>query len=150
VAAADATPPDSAPAVAFGPDGRTQLMAHHVTARGDAMKDLASERGTWRGGVLDVSVKGRLGVAAYHLAPGARGWHVRLSVVSPGATPLWVDFASHDPVAAADATPPDSAPAVAFGPDALLRLTWGSTKVTVPGSTSALLRNVWSVRTLSS
>ena len=136
--------------VTSGPDGGTQLMSHHVTSRGDVMKDLASEKGTWRGGVLDVSVKGRLGLAAYHLAPRAKGWHVRLSVVSPGATPLWVDFASHDPVAGATATPPDSAPAIAFGRDALLRLTWGSAKATVPGSTAPLVRNVWSVRTLSS
>ncbi len=148
-----AVAPDGSPwvLVTSGPDGRTQLMVHHLTARGDVMKDLASERGTWRGGVLDVSAKGRLGVAAYHLAPGATGWHVRLSVVSPGAAPLWVDFASHDPVAKATEGPPDSGPAVAFGPDARLHLTWCSTKVRAPdpASDQALLRNLWSVRTLT-
>ncbi len=144
--------PDGSPwvLVTSGPTGRTQLMAHHVTSRGTVTKDLASEKGTWRGGVLDVSVKGRLGLAAYHLAPGATGWHVRLAIASPGASPLWVDFASHDPVSAPAEGPPDSAPAVAFGPDARLHLTWGSTKVTVPDTTTALLRNVWSVRTLTS
>jgi hypothetical protein len=150
--------PVDAPSVSVAPDGSPwvlvstggQLMAHHLTTHGDVMKDLASEKGTWRGGVLDVSKKGRLGLAAYHLAPGAKAWHVRLSVVSPGATPLWVDFASHDPVSAPTEGPPDSAPAVAFGPDSLLHVVWGSTKVTVPGSTSALLRNIWSVRTISS
>lgn len=150
--------PLDAPSVAVAPDGSpwvlvstgTQLMSHHITARGDVMKDLASEKGTWRGGVLDVSKKGRLGLAAYHLAPGGKAWHARLSVVSPGVSPLWVDFASHDPVSAPTEGPPDSAPAVAFGPDSLLHVVWGSTKVTIPGSTSALLRNIWSVRTLSS
>ncbi len=135
--------------VTTGPTGSTTLMSHHLTARGDVMKNLASEKGTWRGAVLDISKKGRLGIAAYHVAPGAQGWHIRLSLASPGATPVWVDFASHDPVAAASTTPPDSAPAIAFGPDSQLHLTWGSTKVTMPGSTSALLRNVWSVRTLN-
>jgi hypothetical protein len=149
--------PDGAPSVSVGPDGTPWLLVttthgrlgvHHVVGNRVTYQDLTTERGTWKGGVLDVSRTGRLGLAAYHRAPGSTGWHVRLAVTSPGKGPLWVDFASHDPVST-DSAPPDSAPAVAFGPDARLHLLWSSTKVTVPGSTAPLLRNVWSVRTLS-
>lgn len=81
-----------------GPATSSQLLLHHVLASGKVTtQDLTSERGLWRGAVLDVSHRGRLGVVAYPFAPGATG-----------------------------------------------------VQVTVPGASAPLLRNVWSVRTLSS
>ena len=155
------TPALDPPSVSVGPDGTPWVLvttgntaASHMTvyrvARSVTRQDLTSEKGLWRGVVLDVSVKGRLGLAGYHLTPGDRtGWHVHLAITTPGVAPVWVDFAGHDPVSAGAAGPPDSGPAVAFGPDARLHVLWGSTKETVPSSSTPLLRNIWSVRTLS-
>ena len=150
--------PADAPSVAVGPDGTTwvlvtttsgRIVVHRVPAKGRATsQDLSVGKGTWRGAALDVSKLGRLGLAAYYQVPGTDQWHVLVAIASPGKVPVWVDFASHDPVSR-DTTPPDDAPAVAFGPDNRLHLVWGSTKVTAPGSPTRVLRNVWSVRTLS-
>lgn len=150
--------PADAPSASIGPDGTAwvlvtttagRIVVHRVPAKGTVTtQDLSVGKGTWRGAALDVSKLGRLGLAAYYQVPGTGQWHVLVAITSPGKTPVWVDFASHDPVSL-DTTPPDDAPAVAFGPDNRLHLVWGSTKVTAGDSPTRVLRNVWSVRTLS-
>ncbi len=160
---APASAPLDPPSVTVGPDGAawvlvttgsttaSRMTVYKISGARVSKQEVTSEKGLWRGAVLDVSRTGRLGLAAYHLRPGAKdGWHVRLAVTSPGRAPVWVDFASHDPVSAVASGPPDSGPAIAFGPDARLHLLWASTKVTLPGSDAPVLRNIWSVRTLSS
>ena len=80
------------------------------------------------------------------------GWHVRLAVFNAGRTPVYADFASHDPVAPPDwVNPPDDGTSIAAGPDDLFHLLWTGVKLPAPGPVngSPLLRNIWSVRTLS-
>jgi hypothetical protein len=159
----------SRPAVAVGNDGTMSVVI--TTTAGDgrssmllrqsrdsgrtwSSQELAVERGQWAGASLAVNKRGRLALAAYHRASTAKGWHVRLAVFSPGRRPVYVDFASHDPVTPATwSTPPDDATAIAAGPDDRFHLLWTSVKVVPPASPvrtdTALLRNVWSVRTLS-
>ena len=150
--------PADSPSASIGPDGTAwvlvtttagRIVVHHVPAKGKVTtQDLTVGKGTWRGAALDVSKLGRLGLAAYYYDPATARWDVLIAITSPGKPAVWVDFASHDPVSH-DTTPPDDAPAVAFGPDNLLHMVWASTKVTAPGSPTRVLRNVWAVRTLS-
>ena len=153
------------PAVAVGYDGVTsivfadandgrssmQLRRTHDRGRSWTRQDLAVEKGDWATPAIAVSRLGRICIAAYHRAKPGVGWHVRLAVFNAGRTPVYADFASHDPVTPKTwSTPPDAGPAVAAGPDNLFHLVWSSVKVTPPVDTgTALLRNVWSVRTLS-
>jgi hypothetical protein len=163
------------PSVAVGPDGsisvvvsslsqdrkRRTLSLFHSRNRGGIWhrQQVSTEPGMWSGASLAVNKRGRLGLAAYHLAPGradraGAGWHVRLAVFDAGRTPLWVDFASHDPVAPPGwANAPDAGTAITDGPDARFHLLWTAVKIRVPddviGNNTSLLRNVWSVRTLS-
>jgi hypothetical protein len=160
------------PSVAVGRDGTASVLVTTTVLGGDSAmtllqsrnrskswtrQEIATERGHWSGASLAVNNRGRLGVAAYHLAHGkadvaGAGWHVRLAVFSAGRTPLWVDFASHDPVAPADwGSAPDAGTAIADGPDGRFHVLWTGVKVPVPAPVhgSSLLRNVWSVRTLS-
>jgi hypothetical protein len=150
-----AVSPDSTVSVVVtgtGSDGRSSMRLQRSRDRGRSWtsQELAVERGQWAGASLAVNKLGRLCIAAYHRAP-SKGWHVRLATFTPGARPVYVDFASHDPVTPAGwATPPDAATAVAAGPDDRFHLLWTSVKVVSPvQSSNALLRNVWSVRTLS-
>jgi hypothetical protein len=161
------------PSVAVGRDGTTSVVVVRSTASGErstmsllrsrttsrtwTRQEVATEPGRWSGASLAVNGRGRLGLAAYHLAPGpadraGAGWHVRLAVFTAGRTPLYVDFASHDPVAPPDfTTAPDNGTALAAGPDNRFHLLWTNVKVPAPGPVSGtpLLRNIWSVRTLS-
>jgi hypothetical protein len=141
----------------MGGDSRMALLRSRDRSRSWTRQEIATERGHWSGASLAVNNRGRLAVAAYHLAHGSAdvagaGWHVRLAVFSAGRTPLWVDFASHDPVAPANwGSAPDAGTAIAAGPDDRFHLLWTGVKVPVPAPIhgSSLLRNVWSVRTLS-
>ena len=160
------------PSVAVGRDGTASVLVTSTVSGGDSTMELlrspdrsrswsrqqiATERGRWAGASIAVNNRGRLGVAAYHLSHGkadvaGAGWHVRLAVFSAGRTPLWVDFASHDPVAPADwGSPPDAGTAIADGPDGRFHVLWTAVKVPVPAPIhgSSVLRNIWSVRTLS-
>jgi hypothetical protein len=139
-----------------GSDGRSSMQLRRSRDRGRtwSSQELAVERGQWAGASLAVNKRGRLAVAAYHRASSAKGWHVRLATFTPGARPVYVDFASHDPVTPSSwSRPPDQGTAVAAGPDDRFHLLWTSVKVVPPASPvttdTALLRNVWSVRTLS-
>jgi hypothetical protein len=166
VIAAPSSAARARPSVAVGPDGVTsvvvaetagdhrssmQLRRTHDRGRSWTKQELAVERGEWAVPAIAVSRLGRICIAAYHRAKPGVGWHVRLAVFNAGRTPVYADFASHDPVTPKTwATPPDAGPAVAAGPDNLFHLVWSSVKVTPPVDTgTSLLRNVWSVRTLS-
>jgi hypothetical protein len=156
------------PAVAVGDDGSLSVLAATTAdaARSSMLlrrsrdggrtwtsQELAVERGVWAGAALAVNKRGRLAVAAYHRAAPAVGWHVRLATFDAARRPVYVDFANHDPVTPKGwSSPPDVAPALAAGPDSRFHLLWTSVKVTPPadtGTQTSLLRNVWSVRTLS-
>jgi hypothetical protein len=159
------------PSVAVGPDGtasvlvtttndgsreRTTLSLLRSKDRGKTWRrqDVAAEPGQWSGASLATNQRGRLAVAAYHRTNQEAGWHVRLATFDAGRRPVYVDFASHDPV-----TPkgwfnaPTDATALTAGPDSRFHLLWTSIKVVVPsdvvGNDTSLIRNVWSVRTLS-
>lgn len=133
--------------------GRSSLQLRRSRDRGRtwSTQELAVEPGQWAGASLAVNRRGRLAVAAYHRATAKVGWHVRLAVFDAGRRPVYVDFASHDPVTPAMwSPPPDEGTALAAGPDSRFHLLWTSVKVTPPVlSGTPLLRNVWSVRTLS-
>jgi hypothetical protein len=152
------------PTVAVGNDGTVAVVV--TTTMGDrssmtlrrshdgrswSSQELAAEKGLWAGASVAVNARGRLGIAAYHRASSAIGWHVRLAVFDAGRTPVYVDFASHDPVTPKSwPSPPDAGTSLAAGPDGRFHLLWTSVKVTPPVETgTSLLRNVWSVRTLS-
>lgn len=154
------------PAVAVASDGamsvlvttsgaeRSSMLLRRTTDRGRtwSRQEIGVEPGLWAGASLAVNRRGRLAVAAYHRASGGGAWHVRLAVFDAGRRPVFVDFASHDPVTPKAWTrPPDVATALATGPDGRFHLLWTSVKVTPPagGRELSLLRNVWSVRTLS-
>jgi hypothetical protein len=153
------------PGVAVAADGTVSVLVTATTAGRSSMQlrrsrdrgrtwssqELAVERGLWSGAALAVNNRGRLAITAYHRATPKAGWHVRLATFSAGARPVYVDFASHDPVTPPGwASPPDVGTAVAAGPDGRFHLLWTSVKVVSPvQSSNALLRNVWSVRTLS-
>lgn len=152
------------PAVAVGPDGSTAVLVTSTAAGQSSMllrrttngrswtsQQVAAEKGAWAGGSLAINNRGRLAVAAYHRASTSVGFHVRLAVFDAGRTPVYVDFASHDPVTPKTWTmPPDEGTAVSAGPDGRFHLLWTSVKVTPPVDAGvSLLRNVWSVRTLT-
>lgn len=156
------------PALVVGDDGTLSVAVSTTTGASSAVtlhrstdggrtwrrQELASERGRWSGVSLATNRRGRLALAAYHRAPD-QAWHVRLATFTPGQRPVYVDFASHDPVTPASwSQAPDAGTSVAAGPDGLFHLLWTSVKVTPPASPvdthTALIRNVWSVRTLSS
>jgi hypothetical protein len=153
------------PAVAVGADGSTavlvtstgsgrssMLLRRTTNGRTWSTQELAAEKGTWAGAALAVNARGRIGISAYHRASSAAGFHVRLAVFDAGRTPVYVDFAGHDPVTPKTWTsPPDDGTALSAGPDGRFHLLWTSVKVTPPAETgTSLLRNVWSVRTLTS
>jgi hypothetical protein len=156
--------------VAVGPDGSTSVVVATLTPhrerrtllllrstdRGRTWRkqDVAIERGDWSGASLAVNKRGRLAIAAYHRTSREAGWHVRLATFTAGRRPVYVDFASHDPVTPKGwFDPPADATAVSPGPDSRFHLLWTSIKVVVPsdvvGNDTSLIRNVWSVRTLS-
>jgi hypothetical protein len=159
------------PAVAVGTDGtasvlvtstdqstsRSTLSLLRSSDRGRTWRaqDVTSEPGRWAGASLAVNKRGRLAIAAYHRRSSEAGWHVRLATFTAGRRPVYVDFASHDPVTPPGAAfeAPDAGTALAAGPDNRFHLLWTSIKVTVPDDVIrgdvSLIRNVWSVRTLS-
>lgn len=142
------------PSVDIGPDGvptvLTGLLVHRVGPRGATRQDLTGERGTYRTTTLAVSGRGRLGVAAYRLLPGDRGWNVVITVLSPGARPVWADFAAHEPAGrSAAAGPPSDRLSVDFDPLGQVHLLWTATRLHSAELDAPLLRNVWSVRSTS-
>jgi hypothetical protein len=139
------------PQAAVGRDGvphvLTGLVLRRVLPRGVTAQDLLSEKGAYRSTSLAVSGKGRVGVAAYRLLPGDRGWNVVITVVTPGQAPVWADFAFHDPAGrSAAAGPPSDRTSVAFGPRGRIHLLWTATRLHSAELDAPVLRNVWSVR----
>ena len=109
--------------------------------------------GRYEHGRLAAAVDGSLGVAVYHLDPRT-GWHVLASVFPPDRHAVLEDFASHTPVATADAArAPGERLGVAFGPEAghsRLSVVWtvaGADAGAAGGSAdTSALRDVWFVR----
>lgn len=139
------------PQVDIGPDGVPTVLSGltlwRVTARGLTRQNLLSEKGDYRASTVAVSARGRVGVAAYRLLPGARGWNVVITVFSPGRAPVWSDFAFHDPAGrSTTAGPPSDRLSVDFDPLGQVHLVWTATLLHSAELDTPLLRNVWSVR----
>lgn len=136
---------DGVPAVLSG------LVLRRVTGAAVTPQDLRSEAGAYRATTLAVSGRGRIGVAAYRLLPGAPGWNVVVTVFTPGRPPVWSDFAFHDPAGrSAAAGPPSDRLSVDFDPSNRLSAVWTATKLHSAELDRPLLRNVWSVRSTTS
>ena len=143
------------PQVDVGRDGvpvvLSGLVLRRVLPRGVATQDLRSEPGAYRATALAVSGSGRIGVAAYRLSPGARGWNIVVTVFSAGRAPVWADFAFHDPAGrSAAAGPPSDRLSVDFDPQGRVHALWTSTEVHAAELDRPVLRNVWSVRSTTS
>ena len=139
------------PQVDVGPDGVPTVLSGltlwRVTAGGVTRQDLHSEKGDYRASTVAVSGRGRVGVAAYRLLPGDRGWNVVITVFTAGRAPVWADFAFHDPAGrTATAGPPSDRLSVDFDPLGQVHLVWTATRLHSAELDTPLLRNVWSVR----
>lgn len=136
---------DGVPAVLSG------MVLRRLTTAGVTTQDLRSEAGDYRATALAVSAKGRVGVAAYRLLPGGSGWNVVVTVFSPGARPVWSDFAFHDPAGrSAAAGPPSDRVSVDVDPLGRISAVWTATRLHSAELDRPLLRNVWSVRSTTS
>lgn len=143
------------PQVAVGPDGVPHVLSGLLLRRVKPLRvqtqDLLSEKGAYRSTSLAVSRTGRVGVAAYRLLPGDSGWNVVITVLTPGTSPVWADFAYHDPAgrSAASGAPSDRT-SVDFDPLGRVHLLWTATKLHSAELDAPVLRNVWSVRSTTS
>ena len=143
------------PQIDIGTDGVTYVLSgttlRRVAGSRVTVQDLRSEKGDYRAATLAVSSTGRVGVAAYRLAPGSNGWNVVVSVFTPGRAPVWADFAFHDPAGrSATAGPPSDRLSVDMDPAGRVHVLWTATRVHSAEIDGPLLRNVWSVRSTTS
>jgi hypothetical protein len=123
------------------------LLLRRVLPGRTTVQDLRSEKGAYRATTLAVSDRGRVGVAAYRLLPGTDGWNVVVTVLTPGRSPVWADFAFHDPAGrSAAAGPPSDRLSADMDPRGRVHVLWTATRLHSAELDSPLLRNVWSVR----
>ena len=142
------------PQVDVGPDGTPFVLSGATVSRlrGTRLvaQDLALPRGDVRGLSFAVSSRGRVAVGAYTRAAAGQGWHVQVTLFTPGTRPVWYDFANHDPVTPQGASePPSVATGVDTDPKGRLQLVWASTFLHSAEVDRPLLRNVFTARSVT-
>lgn len=151
-------PPDArgsgAASVDLAPDGTAFVLSGtrlwRVPATGRVTtQDVASDGGEHPVTSLAVSRTGRIGIAAYRRLRGG-SWNVVVTIFTSGRAPVWSDFAAHDPVSPAGAAEPASGViSVDFDDKNRVQVLWTATQLQSAELDRPLLRNTWSVRSVT-
>ncbi len=142
------------PSVDMATDGTpfvsSGLQLWRVSPRAVTTQDARSEGGANRATAMAISHKGRVGMASYRKGPDGT-WTILVTVFTPGKSPVWSNFANHDPVSPPGAAaPPSPSIAVDFDAQGRIQVLWTSTLLHQKDLDRPLLRNVWSIRSTTS